>query len=214
MWELIRSGNIMMIPLGLCSLIAVAVVLERFFALRYNKVILPEVVGAVETLGASTDFSVAQAILERNRGPFANIVTAGLAHSEDDWQIVRDALQEAGRQESVQVNRHLNILEAIAGVAPLLGLLGTVTGMIRVFASISAQGLGNPEHLSGGISEAMITTAAGLIIGIPTLAAHYWLQGRADHIVFGLEQYASRVLDTLRSRRGRDGKRTGQDPRS
>lgn len=200
MWELIRSGNIMMIPLGLCSLIAVAVVVERLFALRYRRVIVPEVVGAVETLGAGTDFSVARAILDRNRGPFANIIAAGLDHADDDWQIVRDALQEAGRQEAVRVNRHLNILEAIAAVAPLLGLLGTVTGMIRVFASISAQGLGNPEHLSGGISEAMITTAAGLIIGIPTLAAHYWLQGRADRIVFGLEQYASQVLDTLRGR--------------
>ncbi len=201
MWEMIRSGNIMMVPLGICSLVAVAVFLERFFALRVGRIVLPEIAGAVETLDASEDFAVARAILDRHPGPFANVVGAGLDHADDEWEIVRDVLQEAGRQEAVRINRHLNILEAVAGVAPLLGLLGTVTGMIRVFASISVHGLGNPENLSGGISEAMITTAAGLIIGIPALAAHYWLQGRADRIVFTLEQYATRVLDTLRSRR-------------
>ena len=103
----------------------------------------------------------------------------------------------------MRLTRNLNVLEAVAAVAPLLGLLGTVTGMIRVFASVSAHGLGNPEHLSGGISEAMITTAAGLIIGIPALVAHYWLQGRAEGIIFGLEQNASRVLASLRRRSGR-----------
>ena len=106
----------------------------------------------------------------------------------------------------MRLTRHLGILETVAAVAPLLGLLGTVTGMIRVFAAISAQGLGNAETLSGGISEAMVTTAAGLIVGIPALVAHNWLEGRAKGIVFDLECYATKVLDTLRRRKldGRD----------
>ena len=211
MWELIRSGNIMMIPLGLCSLVALAVFIERLIALRQGRIIVPEVGEAVATLSASRDYSVAYAILDRNPGPFATVVRSGLDHADDDWLIVRDVLQETGRQEAVRIVRNLSALEIIAAVAPLLGLLGTVTGMIRVFATISTLGLGNPEQLSGGISEAMVTTAAGLIIGIPSLVAYHWLQSRADAIIFEMESYASQVLDILRSRKlgagpvGREG---------
>ncbi len=200
MWELIRAGNVMMIPLGVCSLIGLTIFLERFFALRRPKIIFPEVVEAVETLPASDSHDIAYAIIERKPGPFANVVRAGLDHADYEWQIVRDVLQESGRQEAVRLVRNLNILEIVAAVAPLLGLLGTVTGMIRVFAAISTVGLGDPEHLSGGISEAMVTTAAGLIIGIPALVGHHWLQGRADVIIFDLERYASQTLDHLRER--------------
>jgi biopolymer transport protein ExbB len=204
MWELIQSGNVMMIPLGVCSLVAVAVILERVYALRSSKVIVSEVVGAVETLDAAQDLSVARAILDRNPGPFANIIATGLDHADDDWVIIRDVLQESGRQEAVRLSRNLNILEIVAAIAPLLGLLGTVTGMIRVFSAVSAHGLGQPEYMSGGISEAMITTAAGLIIGIPVLVVHQWLQGKADSIIFDMERYGSIVLDSLR-RRNRNG---------
>ncbi|MDO9171238.1 MAG: MotA/TolQ/ExbB proton channel family protein [bacterium] len=209
MWELIRAGNVMMIPLGLCSLVALTVFLERLYALRRSRILLPEVAGAVATLGAADDFVVARAILARNPGPFAAVIGAGLDHADHDWQIVRDVLQEAGRQESVRISRHLNILEVVAAVAPLLGLLGTVTGMIRLFEDVKAVGLGDATLLSGGISEAMITTAAGLIIGIPALVAYYWLQGRADAIIFELERYATQVLDTLRERRLRAAPRAG-----
>ncbi len=202
MWELIRAGNVMMIPLGLCSVVGLAVFIERAISLRRGGVLYPEVAQAVETLEAGADFGVAYAICDRRPGPFATIVRAGLDHADADWQIVRDVLQETGRQEAVRLNRYLNVLETVAAVAPLLGLLGTVTGMIRVFAVVSDAGLGQPEVLSGGISEAMVTTAAGLIIGIPTLVAHHWLQGRADAIVFEMEQYASALLDKLRRRRG------------
>lgn len=198
MWELIRSGNVMMIPIAICSLVGLAVLLERMIVLRQRRIVVPEIAEAVETLSAGSDFAVARAICGRRPGAFANIVTAGLNHAADEWQIIRDALQEAGRQEGERLTRHLNILETVAAVAPLLGLLGTVTGMIRVFRAASAHGLGDPEVLSGGISEAMITTAAGLIIGIPALVAHNWLQGRAEGIMFELEVYASKVLDTLR----------------
>jgi len=199
MWELIRAGNVMMIPLGICSLVGLTVFLERLIALRQSKIIFPEVVEAVATLPASDNHDIAYAITDRNPGPFATVVRAGLDHADDEWQIVRDVLQETGRQEAVKLVRNLNILEIVAAVAPLLGLLGTVTGMIRVFATVSDLGLGNPEHLSSGISEAMVTTAAGLIIGIPTLVAYHWLQGRANAIIFDLERYASQTLDYLRT---------------
>jgi biopolymer transport protein ExbB len=200
MWEMILAGRYMMIPIGIASLVGMAALIERLYVLRQGRVIVPEIAEAVMTLSASQDLSVAYAICERKPGPFANLVKTGLDHAENDWTVIRDVLEEAGRQEATRLTWRLGVLETVAAVSPLLGLLGTVIGMIRVFATISAAGLGNPETLSSGISEAMVTTAAGLIIGIPALVAYNWLNGRADRIIFELEFYSSKVLDTLRRR--------------
>ncbi|MBU8870406.1 MAG: MotA/TolQ/ExbB proton channel family protein [Gemmatimonadales bacterium] len=200
MWEMILAGRYMMVPIGLASLVALTVLIERIFVLRRGRIVVPEIAGAVDTLSASVDLSVAYAICERRPGPFANVVKAGLDHADNDWVIIRDVLEEAGRQEATRLTRRLGVLETVAAVSPLLGLLGTVLGMIRVFATISTVGLSNPETLSSGISEAMVTTAAGLIVGIPALVAFNWLTGRADQIIFDLEYYSSKVLDTLRRR--------------
>lgn len=200
MWEMILAGRYMMVPIALASLVALTVLIERVFVLRRGRIIVPEIAEAVETLSASQDLKVAYAICERRPGPFANVVKAGLDQAGNDWTIIRDVLQETGRQEATRLTRRLGVLETVAAVSPLLGLLGTVLGMIRVFATISAAGLGNPETMSSGISEAMVTTAAGLIIGIPALVAYNWLSGRADQIIFDLELYSSKVLDTLRNR--------------
>jgi biopolymer transport protein ExbB len=200
MWEMILAGRYMMIPITLASLVGLAVIIERLYVLRRGRIIVPEIAEAVETLSASKDLSVAYAICERRPGPFANVIKAGLDNADNDWTIIRDVLQETGRQEASRLTRRLGVLETVAAVSPLLGLLGTVLGMIRVFATISMAGLGNPETLSGGISEAMVTTAAGLIIGIPALVAYNWLNGRADRIIFDMEFYSSKVLATLRRR--------------
>ncbi|MCB1181801.1 MotA/TolQ/ExbB proton channel family protein [bacterium] len=211
MWEMILAGRYMMIPIAIASLVGMTVIIERILVLRQGRIVRPEIASAVETLSASPDLSTAYATCDRHPGPFANIVRAGLDHADNDWTIIRDVLEEAGRQEATRLTRRLGILETVAAVSPLLGLLGTVLGMIRVFATISLAGLGNPETLSSGISEAMVTTAAGLIIGIPALVAHNWLNGRADRIIFDLEFYSSKVLDTLRRRRqaARDGRSAG-----
>ena len=200
MWEMILAGRYMMIPIAIASFVGLAVIIERWMVLRKGSIIYPEIAEAVETLPASPSLSVAYAICKRRPGPFANVVTAGLDHADNDWNIIRDVLEEAGRQEATRLTRRLGVLETVAAVSPLLGLLGTVIGMIRVFGSVSQTGLNNPEVLSAGISEAMVTTAAGLIIGIPALVAYNWLNGRADRIIFDLEYYSSKVLDTLRRR--------------
>ncbi|MDD5719055.1 MAG: MotA/TolQ/ExbB proton channel family protein [Candidatus Krumholzibacteria bacterium] len=205
MWDLILAGRYLMIPIALCSLVGLAVFFERLFVLRHGRIVVPELVSTVETLPRASDFSVAYAVCDRHPGPFANLVRAGLDNADNAWEITRDVLQETGRQEGVRLLRNLRVLETIAAVAPLLGLLGTVVGMIRVFAVVSQAGLGNPEVLSSGISEAMVTTAAGLIVGIPALVGYNWLESRAQGIVFELEVYATRMLDTLRSRRQRLG---------
>ncbi len=200
MWEMILAGRYMMIPIGMASLVGLTVIIERLLVLQKQRIVFPEIAGAVESMSASADLSVVRATCERHPGPFANIVMAGLDHSENDWVIIRDVLQEAGRHEATLLSRRLGVLETVAAVSPLLGLLGTVLGMIRVFTSISAAGMGSPQVLSNGISEAMVTTAAGLIIGIPALVAYNWLNARADRIIFDLEFYSTKVLDTLRRR--------------
>ncbi len=204
MWEMILAGRYMMIPIGLASLVGLTVIIERFLVLQKHKVVFPEIVGAVDSMAASEDLSVVRSICDNHPGPFANIVVSGLDHADNDWTIIRDVLQESGRQEANRLSRRLGVLETVAAVSPLLGLLGTVLGMIRVFTTISTAGLGSPEIMSTGISEAMVTTAAGLIIGIPSLVAYNWLNGRADRIIFELEYYSSKVLDTLRRRQKRN----------
>ncbi len=209
MWDLILAGRYLMIPIAGCSLIGLAVFLERLYVLRRRRILVPEIASAVQTLPRASDFSVAYAVCDRHPGPFANVVRAGLDHATAEWEITRDVLQETGRQEAVRLTRNLRVLETVAAVAPLLGLLGTVVGMIRVFAAVSQTGLGDPELLSSGISEAMVTTAAGLIVGIPSLVAYNWLEGRAHGIIFDIEVHATRLLDTLRQRRERPAVEAG-----
>lgn len=201
LWQWIVAGRTMMIPIGLASLLGLAVIIERLIVLRRGRIIVPEIAAAVDTLDSGRDLSVAYALCQSRPGPFANIVRAGLDHADNDWTVIRDVLQESGRREATLLTRRLGVLETVAAVSPLLGLLGTVLGMIRIFASVSQAGIGDPEALSGGISEAMVTTAAGLFIGIPALVAYNWLNGRADRLIFELENYASRLLDSLRRRR-------------
>jgi biopolymer transport protein ExbB len=200
MWHWIVAGRTMMIPLGLASLVAVAVVIERLIVLRRGRVIVPEIAAAVDTLDSGRDLSVAYALCKGRPGPFANIVRAGLDHADSDWTVIRDVLQDAGRHEATLLARRLGVLETVAAASPLMGLLGTVMGMIRIFAAVSNAGIGDPQALSGGISEAMVTTATGLFIGIPALVAYNWLNSRADGLIFELETYASRLLDSLRRR--------------
>lgn len=209
LWQWILAGRWMMIPIGLASLVGLAVIIERLVVLRRGRIIVPEIATAIGSLDSGRDLSVAQALCQARPGPFANIVKAGLDHAGNDWTVIRDVLQEAGRREATLLTRRLGVLETVAAVSPLLGLLGTVLGMIRIFASVSNAGIGDPEALSGGISEAMVTTAAGLLIGIPALVAYNWLNGRADALIFELEDYASRLLDSLRRRRLGDGDQAG-----
>lgn len=210
MWQWILAGRSMMIPIGLASLVGLAVIIERLLVLRRGRIIVPEIAAAVDTLDSGRDLSVAYALCQGRPGPFANIVKAGLDHADSDWTVIRDVLQEAGRREATLLTRRLGVLETVAAVSPLLGLLGTVLGMIRIFAAVSNAGIGDPEALSGGISEAMVTTAAGLFIGIPALVAYNWLNARADRLIFELETYASRLLDSLRRRRLGEGDGAGR----
>lgn len=191
----------MMIPLGLCSVLALAVIVERVWNLREGKV-LPET--EVEHLRGLIDrgqFERAQEYAAGRPGPFNNILLPALEARRESREHIREVVRDAGRQEIPGLERYLGVLGTIASISPLLGLLGTVLGMIQVFAVISQQGVGQADALAGGISQAMITTATGLAIAIPALAMYNYLVGKAEGLVLELERLVLEMIKLIVERR-------------
>ena len=199
MIELLRDAGPLLYPLLLCSLVASTITVERFLALRRDRVLPREIIEVVRAVRPGRDLGLAIDVCRRNPGVFADVIRVGLEHANQPWEVMRDALLDAGRQKTAQLERHLVWLSTIAQAAPLLGLLGTVLGMIKMFASMSLSGLGDPQALSGGISEAMITTAIGLAIGIPTLVVYNLLEAKVEALIGEIEAHASELVSQLRS---------------
>jgi biopolymer transport protein ExbB len=196
-WEFLVKGGIIMIPLFLCSITALAITIEKFVALRRRKVIVPEVVSVLENVKGANDLGLAVSICEKHNGPFANIIRISLENHKLPREEIKETLLDQGRQEIHQLEKGLGMLETIAGIAPLLGLLGTVLGILKVFKVISVMGVGQATALAGGISEALITTIAGLFIGIPALVAYNYFSSRAEALVLEIEKYSNRLLNKI-----------------
>jgi len=188
-----------MIPLLLASIIGLSIFIERGISLRRNKVLIPEIINVVESLSTHEDIQLAAAMCKKNKGAFANIILAGIENQDLPPEEMRAFLTDQGRQEVRTLERGLSSLETIAGVAPLLGLLGTVLGMIKVFTVISQQGTGQASLLAGGISEALITTATGLVIGILALIVYNYFSNRAENYILDIEKYTITLLRKIRS---------------
>lgn len=200
MADLIEKSGPLFYALALCSLIATVVTIERLLALRRSRVMPRHIVDVVESVQPGKDLSVAIDMCRNNPSVLADILGAGLQNAERPWDEMRDAVLDAGRQETPALERNLYWLQTVAQAAPLLGLLGTVFGMIKMFAATSLAGLGDAKTLSEGISEAMFTTAEGLCIGIPALFAYNYLAARAERYILEIEAYASRLVSRLRPR--------------
>jgi biopolymer transport protein ExbB len=177
----------MMYPLGLFSILAGAVFIEKLLSLRNRKVLTPEVIHSIENLREPSDIPMAIRTAERHDSPLAHIVKAGLEEAETRGGDPRQAMEDTGRREVKRLERYLVVLETVAAASPLTGLLGTVFGMIKVFSVISIEGTGVASRLSGGISEALITTAFGLFIGIPALVAYNFFDSRVENFVIKIE---------------------------
>jgi len=190
----LAKGGIIMYPLFLCSIAALAVVIEKSLALRRRKIIIPEVVAVLENVKAPNDFGLAVSICEKHHGPLANMIRISLENHGLPREELKEALLDQGRQEVHQLERGLGVLETVAGIAPLLGLLGTVLGILKVFKVIADLGVGQAAALAGGISEALITTIAGLFIGIPALVAYNYFAHKAEALVLEIEKYSNRLL--------------------
>jgi biopolymer transport protein ExbB len=197
MWEIVRAGGPMMWPIIICSIIAAAIVLERLWTLQDKRVLPRELTQKVWGLIESNQVNdKVIAALEQN-SPLGRVLAAGLKNRNRPREVLMQRLEDTGRHVIHELERFLNTLGTIAGVSPLLGLLGTVTGIIKSFNAIQAGGMGDPRALSGGIAEALICTAAGLMVAIPSLVAYRLLRSKVDGIVIAMEKDAIRLADAL-----------------
>lgn len=203
MMDMIEKSGPVFFALALCSVVAMVVIIERLLSLRRSVVLPKQILDVVEYIGPGKDLAMAIDICKRNPGVLSNVLRAGLENADKPWEVMRDAVVDAGNQETPEIERNLFWLQTAAQAGPLLGLLGTVFGMIRMFSSVSLAGLGDPQILSRGISEAMLTTAEGLSIGIPALIAYNYLSSRADRLIIEIEGQASRMLTRLRPEQAR-----------
>lgn len=200
MLELVAAGGWLMIVIVLCSIVALAICIERFLALNPRRIAPPSLSSSVWRQLKAGELGGEQLRKLRESSALGRILAAGLANAHHGREVMKDSIEEAAAQVIHDLERYLNTLGTIAAIAPLLGLLGTVVGMIKVFSEIMVQGTGNASALAGGISEALITTAAGLSVAIPALVMHRFFSGRIDEIVVGLEQESIRFVDALHAR--------------
>ena len=202
MYELLIAGGWLMAPILLCSVAVIAIAIERAIALRGRTIVPPKLLGQV-WLDLKQDRVTREKIIElRQHSPLGYILAAGLANASHGREVMKDSIEEAANQVIHQLERYLNALGTIASIAPLLGLLGTVIGMIKVFTAIMVHGTGNAAVLAGGISEALITTAAGLTVAIPALIFHRYFERRVDSLTVTMEDQAIRLVDALHGDRG------------
>ena len=169
MWETLRQGGVIMIPLAVCSILGLSIILERLFSLRTTTVLKKPVLDLIDSNALPGDIHLARELCDKNPCALAAVVRTALDGYGMSREQLREPMQDTGRKEIHGLERGLSVLETIAAISPLLGLLGTGFGMIEVFRVVAAEGAGQAQLLSGGISEALITTVTGLSIAIPML---------------------------------------------
>ncbi|MCF6251166.1 MAG: MotA/TolQ/ExbB proton channel family protein [Methylococcaceae bacterium] len=197
MFELIKNGGWLMLPIILCSIGAMGIVAERFWTLQRKKILPPELVPLIWKLAKKGGLDDATLRRVKSSSPLGAILASGLVNSHHGREMMKVSIEETGRQIVHDLERFLNTLGTIASITPLLGLLGTVVGMIKVFAAIMIHGVGDPGILAGGISEALITTAAGLTVAIPSLIFHRYFERLVDEYVLNMEEEALRLIDVM-----------------
>jgi biopolymer transport protein ExbB len=196
MLEIFLSGGFMMWPILLCSMAALAIIAERFTALKRARIMPPRLLNKAMTLCAAPTKQNLEKLSQHS--PLGEIFAAGLGSISEDMSVVAESMQDAGRHVMHSLEKHLSTLATIAMITPLLGLLGTVLGMITVFTALMQSGAGDAQVLSGGIASALLTTAAGLFVAIPATAAHRAFERHLQSISVELEAQSSELLEAIR----------------
>jgi biopolymer transport protein ExbB len=197
MWEIVRAGGPFMVPIVICSIALVGIVLERLWTLQRKRVLPEELIKRVTQLADANQVNpkVIEA-LEKN-SPLGRVLAAALANRNRGREIMMERVEDVGRHVVHELERFVNSVGTIASISPLLGLLGTVTGIIHAFTAVQMGGMGDPRALAGGISEALVCTAAGLTVAIPAYIAHRYLRGKVERIVVEMEKVAVNFADSL-----------------
>ncbi|MBY4675267.1 MotA/TolQ/ExbB proton channel family protein [Marinobacterium arenosum] len=201
MFELIQSGGWLMVPILACSVLALAICLERLWTLRVSRIAPPGLLAQIWGQVRDGELTLEQMQAIKASSALGRILVAGLNNARFGRDVMKDSIEEAASHVVHELERFLNPLGTIAAITPLLGLLGTVIGMIKVFTEIMVQGTGNANVLAGGISEALITTAAGLSVAIPALIFHRYFQRRVDSLVVTMEQESIKLIEAMHGER-------------
>jgi biopolymer transport protein ExbB len=196
-FEIIKSGGWMMLPIILSSIIAMAIIGERLWFLRRKNILPPDLVPKIWKLYHEKKMTTTMLKQLKSESPLGCILAAGLINSHHGRKFMKESIEETGRKVVHDLERYLNTLGTIAAVGPLLGLLGTVFGMIEIFASLMEHGASDPTVLAGGISVALITTASGLTVAIPSLIFHRYFERLVDEYVVAMEDEALNLIDIL-----------------
>lgn len=204
MFELVMSGGWIMVPIVLCSCVAVAIIGERFWFLRKQNVNPPHLLAQVQQWLQRKELDANRVNLLRNSSPLGQVLAAGLVNQQHDREVIKQAIEDAGRHTAPELERYLSTLGTIAAISPFLGLLGTVFGMIKMFAGIGSQGLGDPGLVATGISQALVATAAGLLAAIPSLMFYRYFRSRVDDLLMDMEKEAIKLVQILQGRREKD----------
>jgi biopolymer transport protein ExbB len=200
-FEVIKNGGWMMFPIILSSIVAMAIIGERLWSLQRKKIIPADLMAHIWQL--HRDHKLDDAAIRRIKvsSPLGRILAAGLLNRKYGREMMKVSIEEVGRQVAHELERYLNALGSIASITPLLGLLGTVDGIIRVFSDLAIGGMGDPAILSNGISEALICTASGLTVAIPSLFFHRYFERLVDDHVVHMEENALRLIDIMQGDR-------------
>jgi biopolymer transport protein ExbB len=195
--EIFQSGGWLMVPILLCSIVAAAICVERMWSLQRSRIVPKNLLAQIWSAMKTSDLDSQKLRELRANSPLGQILAAGIANARRSRELMKEAMEEAASQVSHDLQRYLTTLGIIASISPLLGLLGTVVGMIQVFTALMLEGAGNANVLAGGISQALITTAAGLSVAIPALMFHRFFLRRVDELMISMEQEAVKLAEIL-----------------
>lgn len=200
MVEIVKAGGMLMAPIILCAILALGIVLERFWTLQQKRVIPEDLTGKVWGWVEQNTLDHKRIQTLHQGSPLGQILAAGLMNRNQPRMVMKDSIEDTGRHVVHELERYLDTLGTVAAISPLLGLLGTVIGMVKVFTAITTHGVGDPTVLAGGIAEALITTAAGLTVAIPALIGYRYYRNRIDTLVVDMEKEAIKLIEALHRR--------------
>ncbi|MFW5453212.1 MotA/TolQ/ExbB proton channel family protein [Thioalkalivibrio sulfidiphilus] len=201
MFELVKAGGWLMLPIIACSVVALAIIVERFWSLQQRRVNPRQLVVQIWQMIQAGQLTEDRLRQVRDGSPLGRVLAAGLINMGHTRDVMKEAIEETGRHVAHDLERFLNTLGTIAAITPLLGLLGTVVGMIQVFSVITDVGVGSPGELAGGISQALITTAAGISVAVPSLIFHRYFRGRVDELVLEMELESIKLVEVIHGER-------------
>ena len=201
MLEILIKGGWLMVPIIVCSIISLAIIGERFWSLSSKKILPSDLVSSVWKLHKANQLDKSKIQSLSLSSPLGRVLAAGIVNQSHGREIMRESIEEVGSQVAHELEKFLNSLGTIASITPLLGLLGTVIGMIKVFAAITAHGVGDPAVLAEGISQALITTASGMSVAIPSLMFYRYFRGKVDELVINMESEALKLVEMMHGER-------------